>query len=137
MHTYCSETDTLSIYLATATPGLIFESDEVLPGLLVDYTADMKIVAIEIWPASNKVPAHFWNDAEVHEGKPPFQLQQEFDAQQQQFSVSFLDNASRSKLVATDDERIAVWVNEGGEWTSIIFSRAYESLSSPLLGSSK
>ena len=137
MHTYCSETDTLSIYLATPTAGLIVKSDEVLPGLLVDYTADMKIVAMEIWQASSTVPAHFRNDAEVHKGKPPLQLQQEFDVQQQQLSINFVDNATKSKIVATDDERITVWENDGGEWTRIVFSCAYESLSSPLLGSSK
>lgn len=45
---YSSDTDNLSIYLVKATKGLIFESDEVLPGLLVDYAADKSIVAMEI-----------------------------------------------------------------------------------------
>lgn len=90
MYRYNFETDTLSIYFVKATTGLIAESDEVAPGLLVDYTADNKSVAIDIEDASNRTPAHFWDDAEIHEGKAPLHLQQHYDAEQQHFSLLFL-----------------------------------------------
>ena len=110
--------------------GLIAESDEVIPGLLVDYTADSKIVAMDIFGASNRTPAHLWEDAEIHVGKPPLQLQQEYDAPQQRFTITLLNNPSKKTRVATDDERISVWEDTDGQWTSITISPATQSIPS-------
>ena len=131
MFRYYSETDTLSIYLVKATAGLIAESDEVVPGLLVDYTSDNKIVAIDIWKASNRTPAHFWDHGELHDGKPPLRLQTEYDATHQQFIIAIVDDPCRVKLAATDDERITVWEDSDGRWTSIMISNAAETVASP------
>lgn len=133
MYEYFSDTDTLSIYLVNPTKGLIDNSDEVVPGLLVDYTADNKIVAMDIFDASNSTPAHFMDHAKIHEGKAPFHLQEDYDAEQQHFVVTLLDNPPKSSYVATDDERIRVGVTNNGQWTSIKILHATESISSPLV----
>ena len=130
MFRYYSETNTLSIYLVKATVGLIAESDEVVPGLLVDYTADNKIVSIDIWRASNRTPAHFWDHGEVYDGKPPLRLQTEYDVTRQQFIIAVVDDLCRVKPAGTDDERITVWEDSDGRWTSITISNAAESIAS-------
>ena len=47
MYRYFSDTDTLSIYLVKATKGRTAESDQLIAGLLVDYAADNKIIAMD------------------------------------------------------------------------------------------
>jgi uncharacterized protein YuzE len=49
---YHKETDTLSIILAK---GAIAESDEVRPGLILDYDIGGRIVSIELLDASDQV----------------------------------------------------------------------------------
>ncbi|KAK9811740.1 hypothetical protein WJX72_009340 [[Myrmecia] bisecta] len=41
------DTDTLSVYMVSPPLGLIEETDEVVPGLLVDYTVDKRIVSVD------------------------------------------------------------------------------------------
>ena len=50
---YDPKTDTLSIELR---PGPIAESDEVRPGIILDYDAEGKLVSLEILDASRQVP---------------------------------------------------------------------------------
>lgn len=131
MYRYFSDTDTLSIYLVKATKGRVTESDEVVPGLLVDYTADNKIVAMDIWDVSNKTPAQFWEDKAVIEGKAPLHLQQEYNADQQHFIIVLVDSPSHSQYVTTDDERIMIGVSKDGQWTSLKILHPTDSISLP------
>ena len=131
MYRYFSDTDTLSIYLVKATKGRIAESDEIVAGLLVDYAADNKIVAMDIEDASNKTPAHFWDAQEVIKGKAPLHLQQEYDTDQQHFIIVLLDNPSHFQYFATNDERIMVGVSKNGQWTSLKIMHPTDSISSP------
>ena len=61
---YFTETDTLTIYLVEPTPGLIIESDELVPGLLADYACGNKLVAMDISMARQRIPASadIWQD---------------------------------------------------------------------------
>lgn len=119
VYRYFSDIDTLSIYLVKATKGRIVESDEVVAGLLVDYAADNKIVAMDIEDASNKTPAHLWDAQEDIEGKAPLHLQQEYDADKQHLSIVLVDNPSHFQYLDTYDERIMVGVTKDGQWTSL------------------
>lgn len=131
VYRYFSDADTLSIYLVKATKGRIAESDEVVAGLLVDYAADNKIVAMDIEDASIKTPAHFWDAQEVIEGKAPLHLQQEYDADQQHLIIVLVDDPSHFQYLATDDERIMVGVSNDGQWTSLKIMHPTDSISSP------
>lgn len=131
MYRYFSDTDILSIYLVKATKGRIAESDEVVPGLLVDYAADNKIVAMDIEEASNQTPAHFWDDQRVIEGKAPLHLQQEYDPDQQHFVIVLVDNPPHIRYLGTSDERIMVGVSKDGRWTSLKIMHPVDSISSP------
>jgi len=131
VYRYFSDTDILSIYLVKATKGRIAESDEVVPGLLVDYAADNKIVAMDIEEASNQTPAHFWDDQKSIEGKAPLHLQQEYDPDQQHFVILLVDNPPHVQYIGTSDERIMVGVSKDGQWTSLKIMHPADSISSP------
>ena len=114
------ETDTLSIYLVNATEGLIYSSDEVTAGLLVDYSSNDEIVALDVALASKRIAAEFWDAGGTHDGKPSLQLHTSFDPVQARFTISFGASRPGVKSKTTDDERITVSEDEDGRWTGIV-----------------
>lgn len=61
----CSTAISLSINFVEAAPGLIDNTEDALPGLLVDYTDKEKLVSVDIRMASKHTRANFQNTA-VH-----------------------------------------------------------------------
>lgn len=51
---YFLDTDTLGIALTPISTGLIDNSDEVVPGLLVEYTANNQLVAVDVMMAGSR-----------------------------------------------------------------------------------
>ncbi len=102
-------------------------SDEVLPGLLIDYTAGNKIVAVAIWTASSRFPIELYEDAEDGGSKPPLRFRPEHQGREG-LTIALLDSPSVDNPIGTYDERITVWEDEAGRWTKITISNAPEAI---------
>ncbi|GLI63426.1 hypothetical protein VaNZ11_006314 [Volvox africanus] len=117
-------------------PGLIFESDSVAPGLLVDYTVDKKIVSFDIQGASKRLHCHFWDTSEMVDDKPSWTLTRLYDARGDQLVVYLttstpgLDDMD-TKLLATDDPRISVLTDVHGSWQGVVVYEATKAIAQP------
>ena len=116
------------MYLVKAVPGLIDTTEDAVPGLLVDYTDEEKVVTFDVRMASVRTRAHFWDTATDVQGAPPLCLQTKYSQDADTFTVSFVDNPQHCRLVCTDDDRITIWVDSAEKWESVVISHAMESI---------
>lgn len=117
---YFHETDTLNVYFVKATPGLIDNTEDALPGLLVDYNQEHKVVGFDVRMASVRTGAHFGDTATSLEGASPLSLQTAYSHEAGTVTVSFVARPQYCRSVCTDDSRISVWVSDSGKWESIV-----------------
>lgn len=127
---YFHETDTLSVYFVKASPGLIDNTEDAVPGLLVDYTQEQKVVSFDIRLASVRTRAHFWDTATNVQAAPPLCLQTTYSPEANTFTVSFVDSPQHCRSACTDDDRISIWVDPVGNWESVVIAHARESVAS-------
>ena len=112
----------------TAVPGLIDNTEDAVPGLLVDYTATDQIVDFDVEMASVRTSAHFWQLAADVQGAPPLCLQITYSHEADTLTASFVDNPQHCRLVCTDDDRISIWVDQTEKWQSVVISHAVKSI---------
>ena len=104
---YFHDTDTLGLSLdpVAVANKEIFESDEVTANLLVDYSADHKILNLDISYASQLLPA----------------IRHEIPCQRIRTSLVIMlaEFTDQSKILRTDDSRIDIMYRDG-KWTAIV-----------------
>lgn len=113
-----------------AVPGLIDNTEDAVPGLLVDYTQEQNVVSFDIRLASVRTRAHFWDTATVVQAAPPLCLQTKYSQEADTFTVSFVDSPQHCTSICTDDDRISIWVDSSGSWESVVIAHARESIAS-------
>lgn len=118
------------MYFVKAVPGLIDNTEDAVPGLLVDYCKEQKLVSFDVRMASVRVRAHFWDTSTDVEGSPYLCLQTKYSQEADTFTVSFVHTPQHCTLMSTDDDRISIWVDNSGNWESIVIRQASKSLAS-------
>lgn len=113
-----------------AVPGLIDNTEDAVPGLLVDYTEEQKVVSFDIRLASVRTRAHFSDTATNVQGAPPLCLQTKYSQEAETFTVSFVDSPHHCKSICTDDDRISIWVDALEKWESVVIAHGRESIAS-------
>lgn len=108
--------------------GLIDNTEDAVPGLLVDYTEEHKIVCFNVNMASVRTRAHFWDTTTDVQGAPPLCLQTTYSQEADTFTVSFVHNSQHCRCVCTDDDRMSIWVDNAGKWESIVTAHGMDSI---------
>ena len=108
----------MSVYLWKITNGLIVDTWDVHPGLLVDFDDQKRPVALNISSASCVTPVHFYEICEDVDGKPPLQFGQMYDPHSKVLTIRFCTTAS-SRSVATCDGNITVLEDDAGKWVGL------------------
>ena len=119
-----TDTDTLSFYFAKASPGVIDYSDEVAPGVAVDYSASGQLVSVDLNRASRTTPCHLFDTAEPVGGKQPLGINWEYDATKDELSVVLTATKALSQMLGTDDARINIGTCDSGLWQSLHIMQA-------------
>jgi len=70
VYRYYEDTDTLSVYFAKASSGVVSYCKEANNNILVSYDCDHKIVSVEIYDASNLLCCHLLDTQETLDNKP-------------------------------------------------------------------
>ena len=122
---YFPDTDTLCIDLVQAT-GLIDNSDDVTPGLLVDYAANNQLVALDVRMARTRVAREATNAPSSSQAAPLMSCYTHFDAEGDTLSISFVPEPSYFLQAVTEDDRILIWLDAHGGWESISILKAKE-----------
>ncbi len=94
----------LGIALTLRSSGLIDNSDDVTPGLLVDYTANNQLVGFDVIMASSRTGLDVATQNICSEAAFLESLHSHYDAEEDRLSISFVQPSSRSQNV-TDDDR--------------------------------
>ena len=116
------------MYFVKAVPGLIDNTE--VPGLLVDYTKENKVVSVDVRMASVRTRAQFCN-ADTESGvsnTPPAGLHTKYCQEADSFTVSFVDSPHHCRSVCTDDDNASVWVDNCEKWESIVIACAGNSI---------
>ena len=113
-----------------AEPGLIDNTEDAVPGLLVDYNQEQKIVSFDIRLASVRTRAHFWDTATDVQAAPPLCLQTNYSPEANTLTISFVDSPQHCRSICTDDDRLSIWVDHIGNWESVVIAHAIESVAS-------
>lgn len=121
---YYADTDTLSVYFAKASPGIIATTEDVAPGVLVDYTSQQQKVSIDLRNVSRRSASHFYESLEEIDGKPHLALAWDYNMALDQLAVYLHPNPNIVKHVETEDINIFQGVNGAGLWEAIFFSNA-------------
>ena len=116
---YFHDTDTLGIALAPISTGLIDNSDEVVPGLLVDYAANNQLVAFDVMMASSRIGLDIPRQKARSVAAFLTSLQAQYDAAEDRLSISFVQKPSNCSHSVTDDDRILICVDAHGRWEGI------------------
>jgi len=122
-----SDTGTLSIYFCEATPGVISHSECVAPGIVVDYSADEKIVSFDINSAAKRLSCHFFTTSDPVEGKPQLAVNWVYDATRDELVLYFQAvPLVPAAMVPTYDDLVVLGVSseEGGLLHAIYFKEA-------------
>ena len=109
-------------------PGLIDNTEDAVPGLLVDCTEGQKVVGFDIRLASVRTRAFVW-DSDV-QGTPPLCLQTRYSQETDTFAVSFVDSPQHCRCTCTDDNRISIWLDAAEKWESVVIAHARDSIAS-------
>ncbi len=108
---YFADTDTFSIALQKIVPNLISISDEVTPGLLVDYASDSRIIQLDIC------------DARLRVKETSLCVATKIKKDHEQIAIDLgkfeQDDHALSKKLSTDDHRIEIVMDDDGWWSKI------------------
>ncbi len=123
---YCEfgDSDTLSVYLRKATRGVIADTWDVYPGMLVDFDEQEQPVSLHISSASCKLPMHLRDTAETIEGKEPMTLGQVFDQEGRVLTMWFHHSAQFTHQ-PTQHDKISIVKDENGAWIGLRIEDAF------------
>lgn len=113
-----------------AVPGLIDNTEDAVPGLLVDYTQEQQVISFDIRLASVRTRAHFWDTTTNVQGAPPLCLQTKYSQEADTLTVSFVDSPQHCRSICTDDDRLSIWVDASEKWESVVIAHGRESIAS-------
>ena len=116
---YFRDTDTLGIALTSRSSGLIDNSDDVTPGLLVDYTANNQLVGFDAMMASSRTGLDIATHNIGSEAAFLERLHSHYDAEEDRLSISFVQKPSNCSQNVTDDDRILICIDAHGCWEGI------------------
>lgn len=116
---YFQDTDTLGIALTPRSTGLIANSDDVTPGLLVDYTANNQLVGFDVRMASSRTGLDIASQKKSSAAAFLTNLHLHYDADKDRLCISFVQKPSNFSRSVTDDDRILVCTDAHGCWEGI------------------
>ncbi len=116
---YFHDTDTLGIALTPRSTGLIDNSDDVTPGLLVDYMANNQLVGFDVMMASSRTGLDIASQKKGSAAAFLTSLHSQYDAEEDRLSISFVQKPSNCSQSITDDDRILICVDAHGCWEGI------------------
>ncbi|GBC00273.1 hypothetical protein RclHR1_00380041 [Rhizophagus clarus] len=105
VYRYYEDTDTLSIYLAKASSGVVRYCKEANDYILVSYDDDDKIVSVEIYGASELLCCHLFDTSETIDNKPQLSLYPVCYEDRDELEV-FLNDFKPSTFQETEDKDI-------------------------------
>ncbi|GIL84820.1 hypothetical protein Vretimale_14376 [Volvox reticuliferus] len=119
-----ADTDTLALYFTKVTPGLIYNTDDIAPGVVADYSQDGRLVSLDINSAFKSTACHTFDSASVVDGKPPLTIQAEYDNRLDRLAVFLTQEKDIVKEVKTEDADVNLGVCADGKWLVVYVSRA-------------
>ncbi len=127
----------LGIALMPVSTGLIDSSDEVVPGLLVDYTANNQLVAFDVMMASSRTGLDIASQKGRSVAAFLTSLHSQYDAEEDMLSISFVQKPSSCSQSVTDDDRIFICVDAHGRWEGIRICEPSKSIAGNLAANGK
>lgn len=116
---YFHDTDTLGIALTPRSIGLIDNSDDVTPGLLVDYTANNQLVGFDVSMASSRIGLDIASQEKRSSATFLTRLHAQYDADEDTLSISFVQKPSNCSRTVTHNDRILICRDAHGRWEGI------------------
>jgi uncharacterized protein YuzE len=128
VYRYFPDVDALKLFFIRTVPGLVRDTEDFDPGVVIDYTANGQIVVVEIEFAS-KLLACDLVDAPytlVKDGKQPMQLCPYYDGQKDCFDLFFLnpDMANPTEEVKIEGTKIIILYNSKHQIVGMKFQDA-------------
>lgn len=124
---YYKDTDTLSIYFAKASPGVIATSHDIAPGILVDYTIQKLVVAIDLSSASVRSVCNFFSH-DIIDNKPQLAITWDYDQVHDQLAVYLHPHPVIGRCVKTKDSNIQQGMDAAGLWQALFFNNASQTV---------
>lgn len=133
VYRYYEDTDTLSIYFAKASSGVVRYCEEASDYILVSYDGDDKIVSVEICEASELLCCHLFDTSEIIDNKPPLSFYPICYEDCNELEVLLVDSTLPSiTFKETEDENIKVGINDKEEIVKLLFRNASRRLAKTL-----
>lgn len=128
-HRYYADTDTLSVYFSKASPGVIAMSQDIAPGILVDYTNQKQVVSIDVFTASERSSCHFYNNNEMIDNKPQLAITWDYAQVHDQLIVYLHPSITAERcVVKTEDHYIELCLDTTGLLWALIFNNASQTV---------
>lgn len=128
---YYADTDTLSVYFAKASPGVIATSEDIAPGILADYTSQKQVVSIDLFSASKGSVCHFYDSHEVIDNKPQLAIMWDYDQVRDLLAVYLHPHPAVGRCVETEDSNIQQGMDAAGLWQALFFNNASQTVLCP------
>jgi len=130
VYRYFSDADALKLFFIRTTPGLVRDTEDFPPGIVVDYDANERIVVVEIQRASKLLVCDLVDAPYIltKDGKQPMQLCPYYDNCKDCFEVFFVnpDNAmpTEETVVKGTNEKIFLLYNSKHQIVGLKFPKA-------------
>ncbi|CAB4437641.1 unnamed protein product [Rhizophagus irregularis] len=130
---YYEDTDTLLIYFAKATSGVIRQSREPNDYTLASYDGDDKIVSFEIWEASKLLCCHLFDTSEMIDNKPPLSLYPICYEDRDELEILLIGSKpSFITFKKTEDKDFEVGMNDENKIVTLLFHNVSSRLAKTL-----
>lgn len=130
---YYDDTDTLSVYFAKASSGVVRYCEEANDFILVSYDGDDKIVSVEIYEASELLCCHLFDTSETIDNKPPLSLYPICYEDCDDLEVLLVGSKPSSiTFEKTEDKDIEVGINDEKKIVTLLFHNASSRLAKTL-----
>lgn len=124
VYRYYHDTDTLSIYFCKASPGVIATTEDIAPGVTVDYTSEGQVVSVDLSSVSKASSCLF----HAAEGKAQLAIHWDYEENKDYLSLYLHAKPDVTNLLQTDDPNMTLGVDSKGLWHAIFFKNASKSV---------